>query len=117
MSLVAEMPCQECGWKFKTFHICLGLPHHIMKRVEDGGKRPRSVINTDTKSGPKPKRDPYKTERNLEIIRLYSDEDMTIREISASMKLDQKTIMTVLHRAADRGDVVIRRAIRRTSRF
>lgn len=60
--------------------------------------------------------DPRKIERNKEIIRLYNEEDQTMVEIAKRLHLDHKTIMNVLHNAADSGDVIIRRAVRRSRR-
>lgn len=132
-----DKPCQACGWKFQGFHICLDLPQDVMERVEDGRKAPSVRSSTDSSEPPalkgraatltdghrtaiangvrnKHARDPKRVERNKEIIRLYQDEDFSMREIAEKLKVDQKTVMNVLHSARERGDVVIRRAARRT---
>ena len=36
---IADKPCVKCGWKFKTFHICLDASKEDLERVEDGRTR------------------------------------------------------------------------------
>lgn len=135
-------PCQgtACGWKFEGFHICLDQSLVLMTRIEDGryytsqdsmreGKRPAAGSTGPGRNNPEARvrisnslrersdSDPKKLERNKEIVRLYNDEEMSMREISERMRLNHQTVMNVLHRAVDRGDVIIRKAARRTGRY
>ena len=55
--------------------------------------------------------------RDEEIVRLYDTDELSIREVAAKMKLADKTVMAVLHRAQDAGEIIIRPAARRTGRF
>lgn len=127
-------PCTKCGWRYPGFHICLDLPKSVMKKVEDGKDRDS---NGRIITGPKPRpsraknqhlthreaisagikakhaNDPKRIERDKEIVRLYGVETMSIREVSAKMDLSQKTVMSALHRARDRGEVIIRPPARR----
>lgn len=105
--------CGDCGWKYPGFHICLGLPPEIMERVEEGRKKEAPAR---VKSVPVENRTKF-ADRNREIIRLYDEEDFTMREVAEKLKIDQRTVMNILHNARDKGDVVIRRAVRRTGRY
>ena len=128
-----DKPCEgtACGWPYEGFHICLNLPLEIMRRVEDG--LPRRTKSSEpryaTKKGTEENKraisagvkehhanDPRKIERNKEIIRLYSDEEQSMVEVAKRLHLDHKTVMNVLHNAAADGDVIIRRAARRSGR-
>lgn len=123
-----DVPCQgtACNWPYEGFHICLNQPLHLMTRVEDGRsyraanaavakkavatpKKKSTRVPRDLKAG-----DPKRIERNSKIVRLYASNNLTMREIAIEMDLDQTTVMNVLHNAADRGDVIIRRAVRRS---
>lgn len=134
-------PCQgtACGWKYEGFHICLNQSMVLMTRIEDGryypsqesmreGKRPntgqfvgrnnpeaRTRISNSLRQ--RAENDPDRQDRNKEIIRLYTQETLSMREIGDRMGLQHQTVMNVLHRAADKGDVVIRKAARRTGRY
>lgn len=123
-----ETPCQgtACGWPYAGFHICLNQSIDLMTRIEDGRAYRRAVIRVSEKTT-KPKKakkatrvkepragDPKRVERNSNIIRLYQQERKTMREIAVELDLPQSTIMNVLHNAADRGVVNIRRAVRRS---
>lgn len=132
-------PGTACGWKYEGFHICLDQSMVLMTRIEDGryyksqdsmreGKRPstgqfgrgrnnpeaRAQISNSLRQ--RAENDPQRQDRNKEIIRLYSEEKMSMREIGESMGLQHQSVMNVLHRAAAKGDVVIRKAARRTGR-
>lgn len=122
-----ETPCPgtACNWPYAGFHICLNQSLELMTRVEDG--RPRRIRQATTHAVDKPQRvvgtmrqqqsaDPKRVERNAEILRLYKHEGKTMREIAQQMDLNDSTVMHILHTAADKGDVVIRRAVRRSSK-
>jgi predicted DNA-binding protein (UPF0251 family) len=135
-------PCQgtACGWKYEGFHICLNQPFVLMTRIEDGrnyvdqetvreSKGPVTGTTRRGRNNPEARRrianslrersanDPQKQERNQEIIRLYNEEEMSMREIGERMHVSAPTVMNVLHQAAGRGDVIIRKAARRTGRY
>ena len=129
--------CPKCDWRFKGFHICLDLPKKIMQQVEDGYERD-SNGEMIVDEGPKPRKsrakdvhishrdaisagvkaahenNPKRKARDLEIVRLYDKEQLSIREVSKQMNLAEKTVMSALHRAQERREVTIRPAVRRT---
>ena len=118
-----DIPCGDCGWKFKGFHICLDLSDPAVREVVPGpGRKPRvsrAVAGSDRAASIRAfhANDPRKVERNREIIRLYNELDMTMREVAEKMAIDPTTVRNILHRAADEGDVIIRKAARRTGRY
>lgn len=138
MVKMRDTPCPKCDWRYPGFHICLDLPKKIMQQVEDGYERDSNGdMILDGENAPKPRKsrakdvhishrdaisagvraaaanNPKRIARDLEIVRLYGKEQMSVREVSAKMNLAQKTVMSALHRAQDRREVTIRPAVRR----
>ena len=125
-----DKPCDKCGWRFKTTHICLDLPDAIMERIEDGRERDvngqvkstkKAIARTDEhKEGISDglrraaASDPRRIERNKEILKLYDEEEWSMADIATSLRCEKRTVMTVLQQAEDRGDITIRRRARRT---
>ena len=125
-------PCARCGWKFKSFHICLDLPPEIMKKVEEPSKpkRIRSKIARDPRSDAyrgteewkenlrAAAKDRWRRQRELErsrdksIVKRYSD-GRTYAELAYEFGLSSPTIARVVQEAADKGEVTIRPAARR----
>lgn len=132
--MVAYGPaCQRCGWRFRTFHICLDLPLHIMRRVEE-------VAPKRKRSKPTPERDPNQSirgseewrtkisqsrkahfdrlrevnrERDEMIIERYSEDEHSMSEIAEEFRLPLSSISYILHRAAEEGDVILRQCTQR----
>lgn len=125
-------PCTRCDWRYPSFHICLDLPKKIMQQVEDGyerdtngemivdefkpkkskAKNPNISHRQAISDGVRAKwtNDPKRIARDVEIVRLYEEEQLTIRDVAKALTLADKTVMSALHRAAANGDVVIRPA-------
>lgn len=125
----AKVPCGRCGWKYETFHICLDLPPEVMQRVEDGSpppkKRPRNrtrdarsdairgsdewKANLSAAWEQRRERDRIRNQpRDAEIIRRYVEEEHTVKELRIAFGVSNTTILGVLHRAQDAGDLVMR---------
>lgn len=107
MTKYLDNPCPNCGWKFPGFHICLALPLEVMRRPEDG-----STVSARKVSPAK-----AISNRNAEIIHLYNVDELTMVEIATKLGIPGTIVMNVLHTAQENGDVVIRRAARRTARY
>jgi DNA-directed RNA polymerase specialized sigma24 family protein len=138
MVKMRDEPCPRCDWRFPGFHICLDLPKKIMQQVEDGYERDSNGEMITDENSPKPRKsrakdvhishrdaiaagvraayasNPKRIERDKEIVRLYGKEELSVREVAKKMNLADKTVMSALHRAQDRREVVIRPARRRT---
>jgi DNA-directed RNA polymerase specialized sigma24 family protein len=124
-------PCGRCGWKFKTFHICLDRPLHIMRRVEEAPKKRKRN---------RPERDPNLSvrgsdewrarvargrqahfdrlrevhqERDEMIVERYSEDEHSMSEIADEFRLPLSTVSHILHRAAEAGDVILRQTTQR----
>lgn len=123
MVKMRETPCPRDGWPYPGFHVCLDLSNPIYRKVEDGLTRdsegmivPRSAPQTAShreKIGhalrQKAAIDPKRIERNKEIIRLYSDERLSMAKVAERMKINPRTVSTVLRIAASQDLVIIRR--------
>lgn len=125
----ADKSCERCGWKFATFHICLDLPLHVMRRVEDAQvKRVRRSPRRDPRSDAYRGTDEWRAnlsaarqeyeqrrraanrDRDDAICRRYSEDDRTIRELAVEFHISYPTVVGILHRARDEGDLVMRPA-------
>lgn len=124
MKLLDE-PC-KCGWKYEGFHICVDLTQPEPVRKVKVRKPRARLAHQAAKSSPEWRaklsaaalrhqaeiRERNKS-RDEDIIRLYSDEYMTIREVAAVIGINYATVTGVLSRAQEAGLVVIRPAQRR----
>lgn len=85
-----------------------------MRQVETGGP-PRATSEVRTESAEA--RALAAAERSAEMIRLYAEEGMTMRQVAEQLSASQTTVMNLLHSAAAAGDVVIRpRGVRSPAR-
>lgn len=128
--------CPTCNGPYPSFHICLKLDKKLMRKVEDGHERDANgeIVQPE---GPKPRKsraknqnlthreaiaagvrakhanDPKRIERDKKIVELYGEKHYSVREIAKEMSLAEKTVMSALHRAQERGEVTVRAAKRR----
>ena len=130
---ILDQPCQRCGWKYPGFHICafdFSTVEGVMeatkvepaKVTKSGKRKPPSLAHQSVGGSVTHKeriaagvraayaRDPKRVERNKEIIRLYEDEEFSMRAISEKVGADFRTVANVLHTASDRGEIVLRRS-------
>jgi DNA-binding CsgD family transcriptional regulator len=124
MPKLRDQPCERCGWIYPGFHVCIDMSDPTVSDVvlTDKERKPRaSRANPLSDRGQKLRehyaRDPRRIERNKQIVELYNDHEMTMREIGAKLSVDPTTVRNVLHQAADKGDVIIRKAARRTGGY
>jgi len=113
-----DIPCEKCGWKMPGFHVCV-----IDLRTAEGVK----AATTVNYSPPKPRpsrarpganrsesvkeswaRRAGRAERDAEIIRLYDEEELSMNQTAARLKIDYRTVSKVLKAAAEAGDIAIR---------
>lgn len=132
--------CPTCQGPYPSFHICLKLDKKLMRKVEDGYERDANgeiILDEDHPREPKPRpsraknqnlthreaiaagvkakfdNDPKRIERDKELVRLYKDEGLSVREVAAKAGLAYKTVQSALHRAVDAGELTMRPAKRR----
>ena len=131
--------CPTCQGPYPGFHICLKLDKKLMRKVEDGYERDSNgniITDEETRqSKPRPSRaknqnlthreaiaagirakhenDPKRIARDKKIVELYGDKEMSVREVAKEMGLADKTVMSALHKAQERGEVTVRPAKRR----
>jgi DNA-directed RNA polymerase specialized sigma24 family protein len=115
-----DEPCL-CGWKYEGYHLCTMTlspdpvlteppkPKQRKQRMSTAGRSLSESHRRAISSGMKAR----SSERDREVIRLYNEEELTVREIQAINGMDHKTILTILHEARDAGKVVIRPAAKR----
>jgi predicted Rossmann fold nucleotide-binding protein DprA/Smf involved in DNA uptake len=130
----AKTRCGRCGWRYPSFHICLDLPLEVMRRVEDVAQPKRQRARAHKRD---PRSDAYRgtdewrsnisaglqeyhnqrraanRERDREIVKRYSEDQRTVRELATEFGISFQTILSVLHTAQDDGVLVIRPAARR----
>jgi DNA-directed RNA polymerase specialized sigma24 family protein len=119
MVKMRDKPCEKCGWKYPSYHLCLSLPETEMRRVGDlKPARVRKATGKTSESDDQVSnvrlRDAQFKERNKRIVQLYTVEQMSMREIAKELLLDDSTVMNILHAAKDRGEITIRKTARRT---
>lgn len=112
----SKAPCDRCGWKWGGSHVCVNLSEPDMKKVgPTTTARVRKKAESDDRTSNQHLRDAQFKERNKNIIRLYSVEQKSMREIAKAMDLPDTTVMNVLHAAKERGEISIRKTARRTT--
>lgn len=117
LTAIRNEPCGRCGWKYPGYHLCLNLSEPMMQKVgptvtKRVRKKAESSSTEDRESNAR-LRDVHFKERNKKIVRLYAVEKMSMGEIAKELLIDDSTVMNVLHTAKDRGEITIRKTVRR----
>lgn len=126
-------PCGVCGWAYSTYHICIppeapvvrsqkaiskdrSLDRHKNRVYETRRYTPEwrqkvseGLIKAQAKTGPRT------AERNALIIEDYHRHKMTAKELAEKYDLNHRSILRILHQAADLGVVEDRPEYRRAN--
>ena len=105
-----DTPCVKCGWKLQGFHICV-----IDLRTKEGVKAattvnyqpPKRKSRAQSGTASKP-RTQLNEERDAEIIRLYDELHYSMAGIASAMKIDPRTVSSVIKAAAAADKVDLR---------
>lgn len=110
-----DQPCERCGWRYPGFHVCVDLSKpidpRIMKKHTDRYAAVRTAEHRRKLSeGAYERWERHREEmapRDAKIVAAYKD-GMTYRELAIEFHLAQQTIMGIIHRAAENGEVQVR---------
>lgn len=110
--------CEQCGWKWGGFHICLELPKAELQKVRPLTKQPRAgrPMSDSTREAisesQKARWDAYRERMRPkydEIVRRYNQGGIGINRLADEVGVGRNVVMRALQEAQDEGRTVIRR--------
>lgn len=114
MTFLADSPCTQCGWKFKSFHVCVDLSGDEPTPVA----RPRRKTQARSKQhldalneGRSLRWERYheeNRERDEKIVKRYNEGGIGATALGKEFGMSPSTVLKVLRRAQDEGHVQIR---------
>ena len=99
-----DQPCAQCGWKFPGFHVCVDLSKPC---AEEGQIKVKKVAKTKPAASNWRERRASHAERDKEMIEKYGL-GSSYRDLAEEYGISKRTVMRVMHKADERGEVTIR---------
>ncbi len=118
MGHYAEHPCEQCGWKFKGFHICLPpqeILHHTTHTYPPGLLKRMTSEQLATLAEIEPQLHDYHIRhRSLEeqtrmAVWLYEECAFNVYGVAAAMRIGHTKVSNILSDATDQGLAVLRK--------
>lgn len=117
--------CSRCDWRFPGFHICIDKsdPEYQTvvlspaQKVKNESNRYSGGVSAATRARARESaiarwasHHEANAPRNAEMVRLYKESGLSIRQLSDKFSIAHHTVITVLHKARDEGLLVMRQS-------
>ena len=124
-----DEPCPKCNWRMPGFHVCIDKNDPANRKIVVEKKDRHKHTGEKDLLGREERRsrisdgmsrywetvDAGNRKRDDKIVALYSKDELTIRQIADLVRINQRAVMRVLHRARDAGEIKMRGKHRRRS--